>query len=303
MPSIWNKTVAVPVYSLSQCTAGESEHFFIKFAGEVAPLEGARLLVPYRKNFYFLVLIREGIGRHWVDMRPYSHHANTMYIVAPLQVSLMEQDNPFVGMLLGFTAEFIGLDHPAGYGLLPLLTSAPGGHALHLQPADLAYLEPVLAHMHTEYQQQRPWHLDMLRANLRTVLIYLSRLQQEQAVPVSTPGPTLLAQFTELIELHHTTRHHVAQYAELLHRSPSYLNARVRQLSGQPALAHIQARLILEAKRYLFHTRLSIAEISYALGFQDPSYFGRFFRRDVGLSPAAYRATTVEMYQSNTGSS
>ena len=87
----------------------------------------------------------------------------------------------------------------------------------------------------------------------------------------------------------------------MLHLSPGYLNERVRQLSGQPALAHIRARLVLEAKRQLCYTSHSVAEISFALGFEGPSYFGRFFRRATGLSPASYRRATGEMYQQNAG--
>lgn len=214
---------------------------------------------------------------------------------------LVEQAPPAGSIALGFTAEFLALDHPVSGLPLPLLTAAAPSHALRLHAADLAFLEPVLAHMQAEYQLQRPWHLDMLRANLRLVLIYLSRLYQQQYDPATTAEPTLLATFTALVETHHATRHQVAEYAALLHLSPGYLNERVRQLSGQPALAHIRARLVLEAKRQLFHTTRSVAEISFALGFDDPSYFGRFFRRATGQSPASYRRTTGEMYQQNAG--
>lgn len=302
MSTTWRNALPVPTYSLAQCNEPGQEHFYIRPAGEVGPVPQAEFLVPHRKNFYFLVLMRRGSGRHWVDMRPYAHHADTLYLTAPLQVSLLEQEDRFVGTVVGFTAEFWGLDQPAGCAPLARLTGPAGRHALRLQAPDVAFLEAALARMLAEYQQQRPWYLDMLWADLRTVLIYLSRLQQ-QVKPVPAADPTLLAQFTALVETHYATRHQVAQYAGLLHRSPGYLNERVRQLSGQPALAHIHARLVLEAKRYLFHTRLSVAEISFALGFDDPSYFGRFFRRDTGLSPASYRATTVEMYQSNAAAS
>ncbi len=297
MSTTWKNTLPVPTYSLAQCNDSGQEHFYIRPAGEVGPVPKAEYLAPHRKNFYFLVLMRQGSGRHWVDMRPYAHQADTVYLTAPLQMSLLEQEDPFVGTVLGFTADFYGLDHPAGFAPLALLTGPASNHALRLQVPDVAFLEAALARMLTEYQQQRPLYLDMLRADLRTVLIYLSRLQQQQVGPAVAPDSTLLAQFSALVETHYATRHQVAAYAELLHRSPGYLNQRVRQLSGQPALAHIHARLVLEAKRYLFHTRLSVAEISFALGFEDPSYFGRFFRRGTGLSPASYRATTVEMYQ------
>lgn len=297
MSTAWKSALSIPTYSLVQCNQQRHEQFYLASTSEEVPMLKSEFLVPHRKSFFFLMLVRRGSGRHWVDMRRYTKQADTVYFTAPHHVRLVEDAPPVEGTALGFTADFLGLDHQAGFAPLPLLHPAATGHELRLQAADLAFLEPVLAHMQQEYQDQRPWHLDMLRADLRAVLIHLSRLYQQQHGPASAMEPALLEQFTALVETHHATLHQVAQYAELLHLSPGYVNARVRQLSGQPALAHIHARLVLEAKRYLFHTNLSAAEISFALGFDDPSYFGRFFRRDTGLSPARYRAATVEMYQ------
>lgn len=297
MSTAWKSALPIPTYSLTQCNQQGQEQFYMTSTSDAGPMLKAEFLVPHRKNFYFLVLVRRGSGRHWVDMRRYTKQADTAYFTAPHQVRLVEETQPWEGTALGFTAEFLGLGHLAGFAALPLLHPAATGHELRLQTTDLAFLEPVLAHMQQEYQGQGPWHLDMLRADLRAVLIHLSRLYQQQHGPASATEPALLEQFTALVETHHATLHQVAQYAQLLHLSPGHLNARVRQLSGQPALAHIHARLALEAKRYLFHTSLSAAEISFALGFEDPSYFGRFFRRDTGLSPVRYRAATVEMYQ------
>ena len=299
MPPTWKNTLPIPTYSLAECNRHGHEQFYIVPAPEAGLLPKAEFLVPHRKNFYFLVLVRQGSNRHWVDMRSYTQQANTLYLTAPHHVRLLEQARPFTGTALGFTAEFVGLGQPAGFVPLPLLAPAAPGHELRLQAADLAFLEPILALMLAEYEQQRPWHLDMLRTNLRTILIYISRLYQQQVGPAAAPALSYLDKFIALVETHHATLHQVAQYAELLHVSPGYLNERVRHLSGQPGLAHIHARLVLEAKRYLFYTSLSAAEISFALGFADPSYFGRFFRRDTGLSPTSYRAATRQMYQEN----
>lgn len=297
MPTAWKSTASIPTYSLAQCNQQGQGQFYMASNGDAGPMLKDEFLVPHRKNFIFLVLVRRGSGRHWVDMRRYTKQANTVYFTAPHQVRLVEEAQLWEGTVLGFTAEFLGLDHRASFAPLPLLHPAATGHELRLQAADLAFLDPVLAHMQQEYEGQGPWYQDMLRADLRAVLIHLSRLYQQQHDPAPPPEPTVLEKFTALVETHHAARHQVAQYAQLLHLSPGYLNERVRHLSGQPALAHIHARLALEAKRYLFHTSLSAAEISFALGFEDPSYFGRFFRRDTGLSPARYRAATVEMYQ------
>ena len=293
-------TPSIPTYSLAQCNGQGHTQFYLATGGAAGLVPRAEFLTPHRKDFYFLVLVRQGGGRHWVDMHPYAQQANTVYLTAPHQVRLVEQAPAAGSLALGFTADFLGLNPLAGAAALPVLVATTLSPALPLQDADLALLEPVLAHMQAEYAHPRPWQLDMLRADLQVVLLHLSRLYQPHA-PAAGAEPTLLAAFTALVEAHHATRHQVAEYAELLHLSPGYLNERVRRLSGQPALAHIRARLVLEAKRQLFHTPRSVAEISFALGFNDPSYFGRFFCRATGLSPASYRRTTGEMYQQNAG--
>lgn len=291
----------IPTYSLAQCNRQGHAQFYLAMGGAAGLVPRAEFLTPHRKDFYFLVLVRQGGGRHWVDMQPYAHQTNTIYLTAPHQVRLVEQAPPAGSVALGFTTDFLGLNQLAGGAALPLLAAAAPSPALYLQAADLAFLEPVLAHMQAEYAHQRPWQLDMLRADLHAVLIHLSRLYQQQYVAHPTLEPTLLAAFSALVETHYAARHQVAEYAALLHLSPGYLNERVRQLSGQPALAHIHARLVLEAKRQLFHTPCRVAEISFTLGFDDPSYFGRFFRRATGHSPANYRRATREMYQQNAG--
>jgi len=91
----------------------------------------------------------------------------------------------------------------------------------------------------------------------------------------------------------------VGEYARLLALTPGHLNDLTKAATGQTASALIDARLILEAKRLLAHSDASTAEIAADLGFQDPSYFGRFFRRHVDQSPGAFRAAIREKYQSH----
>ena len=294
-------TPSIPTYSLAQCSRQGPAQFYIAAGGEGGLVPRAEFLTPHRKDFYFLVLVRQGGGRHWVDMHPYTHQANTIYLTAPHQVRLVEQAPAAGSLALGFTADFLGLNQLAGGAALPVLAATVPSPVFSLQAADLAFLEPVLAHMQAEYAHPRPWQLEMLRADLQVLLLHLSRLYPQQHFAPAPVEPTLLTAFAALVEAHHATRHQVAEYAALLHLSPGYLNERVRQLSGQPALAHIRARLVLEAKRQLFHTSRRVAEISFALGFEDPSYFGRFFRRATGQSPARYRQATREMYQQNAG--
>lgn len=111
-----------------------------------------------------------------------------------------------------------------------------------------------------------------------------------EAIPASTPGEsTLHRRFEALVEAHFSEHWPVARYAERLAVSPTHLSRVLRAATGQPASAIILERIIREARRNLAYSNLSIAQIAYALGYDDPAHFSKLFRRATGLSPRAFR--------------
>lgn len=102
-------------------------------------------------------------------------------------------------------------------------------------------------------------------------------------------APNLYEQFSKLLPEKCPELHLVSDYASLLHTSPQNLNAACRKYASKSAGSLIAAQLILEAKRHLFHTDRTIAEIAHLLYFNDPSYFVRFFRKHEGATPGQFR--------------
>ncbi|MDB6080659.1 MAG: AraC family transcriptional regulator, partial [Akkermansiaceae bacterium] len=92
-------------------------------------------------------------------------------------------------------------------------------------------------------------------------------------------------------------------YAKMLGVTSGHLNDTVSAQTGRPAGALIRERILLEARRLLLHSELQIAEIAYHLGFGDPSYFARFFRREDGRPPGDFRMEIREKYRSEPESS
>jgi AraC family transcriptional activator of pobA len=138
----------------------------------------------------------------------------------------------------------------------------------------------------------------MLAAHLEVLLIYLSRLYLQQFPADEEAGDKrLLQQYRVKIEECFRERHDVGAYAALLHVTAGHLGEVVKAQSGKPAIAHIQERLVLEARRLLFHTDNPVKEIAFDLGFADASYFTRFFKRETGTPPASYRASIRKMYR------
>jgi len=131
----------------------------------------------------------------------------------------------------------------------------------------------------------------LLESLLAGILVWIHR--QGYPAPQRTTGPDIgnqhLTRYARMIETHHTRQHQVSWYAQRLGVTPAHLNAIVQALTGKSALELIHERLLLEARRELIYTPRAIGTIADALGFADPGYFTRFFKRLAGLSPKDFR--------------
>lgn len=106
----------------------------------------------------------------------------------------------------------------------------------------------------------------------------------------------LINRFKELVNQHFKTNRSVSHYAELMATTPGHLNDTVKKMTGKTAGSIIHERVLLEAKRLLYHSYLSIKEISIQLNFEDPSYFNRFFRTHAGSTSEQFRNSIREKY-------
>lgn len=155
----------------------------------------------------------------------------------------------------------------------------------------MRFITELFAAIHEESQGQRRYKDLSLDALVRVLVIWLARNV------VSESGTTQKAgragrhhtRFTKLVDDHHKTQWSVADYADAIGITASHLNAVCKQVSGRSALESIHERLILAARRELAYTDRNIAGVAHHLGFTDPSYFARFFKRETGLTPAEYR--------------
>ncbi len=164
-----------------------------------------------------------------------------------------------------------------------------------LRTTDLARSVRMLAR---EYSRADSGHRLALHGWLQVLLGNALRVAQ------GLPNPTdpavgqrraLVARFSDLVEKRFRSNQTVAAYAAALHVSESRLRNACLALTGQSPMQLVHARILLEAKRRLHYTDGPISEIAYALGFDDPAYFTRFFTRRAGLSPRAFRRRGPEV--------
>ena len=292
--------VSVPIYTLAQTSRDGSKDFEIVKANGLTHYQKELFFVPHRKGFYLLIFVKAGSSRHWVDMVPYAVKPDTLYFSSPHQV-ILKEDVPsgsiFEGISICFTQEFLETEEDGLLARLPIIQNPHNGHALSLSAADILFIDDISAKLVAEYSHKQGWHNCMLLGYLRILLIYLSRLYNEQfTAPDKSPDNELFNRFKHLVSSHFTEHHDVATYADMLHLSAGHFSELIKKQSGRTPIEHIHDHLLLEAKRMLFHTSASIKEIAYQLGFEEASYFNRFFKRLTSSTPLSYRSTSREMY-------
>ncbi|GAB2870997.1 helix-turn-helix domain-containing protein [Paraburkholderia jirisanensis] len=164
----------------------------------------------------------------------------------------------------------------------------PGCYAV---ASDKAYIDLLYEKITQEYAAPAPGRDLLLRSLLSALLIWVERQHREmyQAAGNLDRAEFHLAAFSTLIERHYADHWPVSRFADRLGISAVQLNNVCRRLVGQSALEILHQRVLLEAQRNLTYTTMGVAQISDRLGFAEPAYFSRFFRRLAGTTPRQFR--------------
>jgi AraC-like DNA-binding protein len=134
---------------------------------------------------------------------------------------------------------------------------------------------------------------DMLLMMLKRLLILCTRIYKEQTELTNFNKNQLdiVREYNYLVESHFKTKHQVAAYAEMLNKSPKTLSNLFKKYNEKSPLQIIQNRTMLEARRLLRYSNISIKEIAYEIGYEDIQSFSRFFKRMEGVSPSEFKKT------------
>ncbi|QRY56007.1 helix-turn-helix domain-containing protein [Sphingobacterium siyangense] len=163
-----------------------------------------------------------------------------------------------------------------------------------LRDDELQAISQLFAQISDELNFQDRSSEEMIRTYLKQIIIRATRqwkkqnLQNEKLDLVST-DQDFFRNFSRLVNIHYKEKHSVADYADLLNLAPKTLSNKFHKLNLENPNEMIKNRIVLEAKRLLLYSELSVKEIAYQLGYEDPAYFNRIFLQKSGKTPAAFR--------------
>jgi len=281
----------IPSYSIeslrsTDINADPKDFDFFRFEYFAKDIEHLR--TPHRHHFYTFLLVTDGGGSHDIDFNTYELKPNRLFLIAPGQVHAWNILQSVKGFVVLFTDGFVALSKGR-----KLMTAWPLFRLdqpcyLDLESTETEKWIAELLFMESETKMPDDFSRDAIFYSIGSLLVRTSRLYLHLA-PDKNTSQDLLFTFQELIEQQFIIHRAPKDYAVQLNITPNHLNAICKKKSGKSAGELIRQRVLLEAKRLLAHTTLSVAEIAYKLNFDDNSYFGRYFKKYTGMTPETFR--------------
>jgi AraC family transcriptional regulator, transcriptional activator of pobA len=292
----------VPIHPLSDYGPGMSagQQFFVgRFEQSVASRPNR---LRFHRHTYYEAFLIDGKGSYFADFQEYCVAGPTLIFVSPGQVHRWNQKPRITGPMICFTQEFYDGKEPPPSSLveLPFWFPFETPPLLTLDASQARKFDSLCADVEAEATPSKERD-DIARALLRVLFYQAARiyrgLHEKGTQSVEGGQGHLGREFRLAVERHFRTITSVSDYAKTLQVTADHLGAVVREETGRPPGDIIRKRILLEAKRLLVHTSMNVSEIAYALNFEDPAYFSRFFRRLTDKAPGNFREEFSEKHQ------
>ncbi|MBD0777986.1 AraC family transcriptional regulator [Maribacter sp. ANRC-HE7] len=243
---------------------------------------------PHRLNFYQLIVITKGRGIHEVDFETIAYAENTVIPVAMGQVQRFTNNPQLEGYAVLFTPDFL-IKEEQDYHYLYDYTIF--NHAINPQ-SHIANKEvlTLLQEMITEQQKGLLFDSGEYQRNLlKNFLIQIERNKRERVEIVCNDSLNLYMRFRKTLEENINYKIRVADICQKLNVTPKQINKALKLYTNTTAKQYIEDRVILEIKRLLVYSTLTIKEIAYEIGFDDPTNFTKYFKARVNTLPTDYQ--------------
>lgn len=252
-----------------------------------------RMDAPHRVHFFIILFITQGHGKHFIDFQSYPYERGTMFFISKGQVHAFEISQMNDGYLILFTEAFlqtyfIQSEIFSFYRLYNYHVYTPVIQREDIGDEDIFSILQAIRQEYARPENQFKEHI--LACYLRLLLLKAERIKEATTPQIrhSHRYHTFLL-FKHALETGHTTSRNAREYAEMLHISYKHLNTICKEFTSLSAKQFIDRWVILELKRQLAISDLSVKEIAYQLGFDEPTNLVKFFKQRTGQTPTQFR--------------
>lgn len=247
---------------------------------------------PHRKTVNDFLFVTNGYVKRQFGIVNYDVRQNELMIIPKFQISTTEfHSEDLNGFYCHFSDSFLTNNpfllqwKPTDFENTKIVLSQETANRIH----------QLLETINNLYQQNWIQNKELIAQYLRTVLTEIT-FQNNYAPSSLDKKKDLVLKYIQLVNLNLNKGLKISNYAELLHISPNHLNKIVKNQLGKSAQEIHNEIILQETKVLLLQTSKDISEIAFDLGFNDVSYFGKFFRKHTNQSPMEYRKM-IEKYQ------
>jgi AraC family transcriptional regulator, transcriptional activator of pobA len=286
------KARQIPVYNICTIDQKSQKDLLIERFGSYLEKHYHNLHQAHRHSFYHLVLFTKGKGEHTIDFEKFPVKPFQVYFMIPGQVHSWHFKAGVDGYIVHFNESLFSsfLQNSHYLERFSFFHGDSSKSVCQLPPVTHENLTALFESMLNEVNEVKEQNLDLIRLKLLELFIAVDRsCGGSKQANVPKQKLTVLRSFQQLIDKHFRTIRLPKEYAELLYVTPNHLNALCQDLMGKTAGDLIRDRVLLEAKRLLTNADITVTEIAYDLNFEDKSYFNRFFKKNVGLTPDDFR--------------
>ena len=282
----------IPVYSLDKFKSKNHKHDLY----EVELFDANRhfqVSYPHKHDFYEVLYLSNGSGYHIIDSNKYEIRPPCIFFMSPGQAHKLELSNDIEGYIFIFTSEFYLLNQKNKNRLLefPFFFSVEQVNPpIYLNKIDDKYIKTLFERCSNIVFNNGQSSDEIARSTLDLILLTCNDLYPEDYKALQkSKGHILVKKFLLLIEENYHKNLRIGNYADMLAITSNHLTQMVKQITGTTSVDILHKKTVVEIKRLLLHTDLTVAEISDAMNFPDQSYFTKYFKKITGVSPLNYR--------------
>jgi AraC-like DNA-binding protein/mannose-6-phosphate isomerase-like protein (cupin superfamily) len=248
---------------------------------------------PHRNNYQAIIWINTGSGRHLIDDKIHKIEPGTFMLITKGQIHSFNPEVGTTGYAIRFSDSFLGYPAYRSIYKYRLFNNITVNSVLKVPKSEKQSFETLILQLLNEFEREYDsGKFDIIRHLLEALIIKLGQLKQRKFTwQYETNNATYLIfqNFNLDLEKHFKLNHNITRYSNRLNISNRKLAEVLKLFLGKTTLEVIQERIITEAKRVLLHSDKTIREVAFELGFKDPYYFSKVFKKITVQSPKAFR--------------
>jgi AraC-like DNA-binding protein len=280
----------IPVHKASELLTGEIAALLYVSEHDHDHDSMSAIDYAHRDDYYIFIFLEKGTAKLTVDFEEQEITENTVLRILPGQVHAPLAGNDYMNVCGWFLMADSMLVSDEYKDVFEKSSFVKGRIKLtDIEASDLKQCISIIGRRLDSGQQ--PVGQNIVHTLLSSYIGMIAEIYR-RGFPVSANNrpATITSQFKSLLSANYQTLKRPSEYASRLNISPAYLNEAVKKTAGLSAGDCIRNEIVLQAKRLLFYTNLSVKEIAYSLGYDDYAYFTRLFTKSAGLSPTQFKA-------------